>query len=282
MSETPSIIDAGKVAVLTGAGSGFGRELALLCARRGMRVVLADIQPVALEATAALLPAGAQVLEVPCDVSQSAQVMALADQTYARFGAAHLLFNNAGVGVGGFSWTSTEADWKWVLGVNLMGVVHGIRAFVPRMLASGEPAHVVNTSSAAGLVSVPGSSVYCASKHAVVTLSECLHHELRIENARIGVSVLCPAFVPTGIVDSARNRPAELGEANPSAARFAERSRKAIASGRLSAADIATAVAEAVQAGRFYILTHEKIKRSIEIRMRDILEERSPTDTVPK
>lgn len=282
MTGTPSIFDAGKVAVLTGAGSGFGRELALLCARRGMKLVLADIEPTALEETAALLPAGAQALKVTCDVSQAAQVAALADRTYARFGGAHLLFNNAGVGVGGLSWTSTEADWQWVLGVNLMGVVHGIRAFVPRMLASGEAAHVVNTASAAGLVSVPGSSVYCATKHAVVTLSECLYHELRGENARIGVSVLCPAFVPTRILESARNRPADLAEANPTAARFAERSRKAIASGRLSAADVAAAVAEAVQVGRFYILPHEKIKRSVEVRLRDILEGRSPTDTVPK
>jgi NAD(P)-dependent dehydrogenase (short-subunit alcohol dehydrogenase family) len=282
MSEMPSIIDAGKVAVLTGAGSGFGRELALLCARRGMKVVLADIEPAAIEETAALLPAGVEALKVRCDVSQSAQVAALADQTYARFGAAHLLFNNAGVGVGGLSWTSTEADWQWVLGVNLMGVVHGIRSFMPRMLASGEAAHVVNTASAAGLVSVPGSSVYCASKHAVVTLSECLYHELRAENARIGVSVLCPAFVPTRILESARNRPSGLAEANPTAARFAERSRKAIAAGRLSAADIAAAVAQAVQAGRFYILPHEKIKHSVEVRLRDILDDRPPTDTVPR
>jgi NAD(P)-dependent dehydrogenase (short-subunit alcohol dehydrogenase family) len=282
MTGSPSILATGNVAVLTGAGSGFGRELALFCAGRGMRLVLADIQAEALDATVALLPAGTEALALPCDVSKAADVMAMAEQTYARFGAAHLLFNNAGVSAGGFSWQSTEDDWNWVLGVNLMGVVHGIRAFVPRMLASGGPAHVVNTASAAGLVSVPGSSIYCVSKHAVVTLSECLYHELRGENAAINVSVLCPAFVPTGILDSARNRPTALADTNPTAGLFAARRQKAISSGRLSAADIAAAVVEAVEANRFYILTHERIKRGIEIRMRDILDGRQPTDTMPK
>ncbi|HEX6956585.1 MAG TPA: SDR family NAD(P)-dependent oxidoreductase [Ferrovibrio sp.] len=282
MSDTDSIMAAGKVAVLTGAGSGFGRELALLCAGRGMKLVLADIQAAALDETLSLLPAGTDALPVICDVAKADQVMALADRTDQRFGATHLLFNNAGVSVGGFSWATTEADWQWVLGVNLMGVVHGVRAFVPRMLEAGTPAHVVNTASAAGFVSVPGSSIYCVSKHAVVTFSECLHHELRSEDAKINVSVLCPAFVSTGILDSARNRPAELAEANPTAAHFAERRRQAITSGRLSAADIAAAVADAVAANRFYILPHEKIKRAIEIRMRDILDGRQPTDTMPK
>ncbi|MFC3677010.1 SDR family NAD(P)-dependent oxidoreductase [Ferrovibrio xuzhouensis] len=282
MTGSPSILAAGNVAVLTGAGSGFGRELALLCAARGMKLVLADIQPAALDATVALLPAGTEMLALPCDVSKAAEVMAMAEQTYARFGAAHLLFNNAGVSAGGFSWQSTEDDWSWVLGVNLMGVVHGIRAFVPRMLAAGDPAHVVNTASAAGLVSVPGSSIYCVSKHGVVTLSECLYHELRGAAATVNVSVLCPAFVPTGILDSARNRPAELARVNPTAEVFAARRQKAITSGRLSAADIAQAVADAVDANRFYILPHERIKRAIEVRMHDILEGRQPTDTMPK
>ncbi|WP_341705509.1 SDR family NAD(P)-dependent oxidoreductase [Ferrovibrio sp.] len=282
MTASSSILASGNVAVLTGAGSGFGRELALLCAARGMKLVLADIQPDALEATIALLPADTAVLAMPCDVSQATAVMAMAEQTYANFGACHLLFNNAGVGGGGFSWQTTEDDWTWMLGVNLMGVVHGIRAFVPRMLESGQPAHVVNTASAAGLVSVPGSSVYCVSKHGVVTLSECLHHELRGENAAINVSVLCPAFVPTGIVESARNRPASLGKVNPSQADFAARTRKAIASGRLTAADIAQAVADAVAANRFYILPHERIKQGVQMRLQDILEDRQPTNTVPK
>ena len=282
MTGSPSILAAGNVAVLTGAGSGFGRELALLCAARGMKLVLADIQPDALEATMALLPAGTDALAVPCNVAKAAEVAAMAEQTYTRFGTAHLLFNNAGVSAGGFSWQTTEDDWSWVLGVNLMGVVHGIRAFVPRMLAGGGPAHVVNTASAAGLVSVPGSSIYCVSKHAVVTLSECLYHELRGEDAKVNVSVLCPAFVPTGILDSARNRPSELASVNPTATVFADRRKKAITSGRLSAADIAQAVADAVEGNRFYILPHEKIKRAIEVRMHDILDGRQPTDTMPK
>ena len=282
MTATSAILAPGHVAVLTGAGSGFGRELALLCAARGMKLVLADIQSEALDATLALLPAGSEALALRCDVAKAADVMAMAEQTYDRFGAAHLLFNNAGVSAGGLSWQSTEDDWNWVLGVNLMGVVHGIRAFVPRMLAAGGPAHVVNTASAAGLVSVPGSSVYCVSKHAVVTLSECLYHELRGEQAAIHVSVLCPAFVPTGILDSARNRPAALADVNPTAGMFAARRQKAITSGRLSAADIARAVADAVEANRFYVLPHEKIKRAVEVRMQDILEGRQPTDTMPK
>lgn len=282
MGMPAAILAPGHVAVLTGAGSGFGRELALLCAARGMKLVLADIQAEALDATIALLPAGTEALALRCDVAKAEDVMAMAEQTYARFGAAHLLFNNAGVATGGFSWQTTEDDWNWVLGVNLMGVVHGIRAFVPRMLAAGAPAHVVNTASAAGLVSVPGSSVYCVSKHAVVTLSECLHHELRGEDAAIHVSVLCPAFVPTGIGESARNRPDGLQQTNPSLPQFAERSRKAIAAGKLTAADIAQAVADAVEANRFYILPHERIKRAVAVRMEDILEGRQPTDTMPK
>ncbi|MES0873962.1 SDR family NAD(P)-dependent oxidoreductase [Sinimarinibacterium thermocellulolyticum] len=270
-----------KVAVITGAASGFGRELALLCAGEGMRLVLADIDMAGLEATQARLPAGIEVLRQRVDVASAETVAALADATYARFGAAHLLFNNAGVAVAGPTWTTTRADWQWVLGVNLMGVVHGIQSFVPRMLAQGDECHVVNTASVAGLLSVPGSSVYCVSKHGVVTLSECLHHELRVANAKIGVSVLCPAFVPTGIADAARHRPAHLADTNPLAAPFEARVRKAVQSGKLSAADIARATIQAVKADRFYILTHPNIKPSIEARMRDILDERAPTNPMP-
>jgi NAD(P)-dependent dehydrogenase (short-subunit alcohol dehydrogenase family) len=271
-----------KVAVVTGAASGFGRELTILCAQEGMRVVLADRDEPGAQATAEMLkPSGAQTLVVRCDVSSAGEVEQLAAQSYARFGAAHLLFNNAGVAVAGPAWGATLEDWKWLIDVNLMGVVHGVRSFVPRMLAQGGEAHVVNTASVAGLISVPGSAVYCVTKHAVVTLSECLHQDLRLANAQIGVSVLCPAYVNTGIAESARNRPAELAKTNPLSAQYEERVRKAVRSGKLSAADVARMTMDAVKAGRFYVLSHPKIKGAIEMRMRDILDERLPTNPMP-
>ena len=270
-----------KVAVITGAGSGFGRELAILCAGEGMKVVLADVDDKSLPGTVALLPSGAQSLSVKCDVAKAESVEDLARRTYERFGKAHLLFNNAGVSPVGPAWSATLEDWQWGLGVNLMGVVHGIRSFVPRMLEQKDECHVVNTASVAGLISVPASAVYCVSKHGVVTLSECLYQDLRLFGAKIGVSVLCPAYVNTGIKDSERNRPAELAAANPLAAPFQQQMRKAVESGRLSASDVAKATMEAVKADRFYVLTHPKIKGAIETRMRDILEERAPTNTVP-
>lgn len=268
-----------KVAVITGAASGFGRELAIACAHEGMRLVLSDIDENNLQATAQLLPAGTQVLTQTCDVARAEQVEELAVAAYARFGATHLLFNNAGVLVGGPLWTTTEQDWLWMLGINVMGVAHGIRSFVPRMLAQKDQCHVVNTASVAGLLSVPGNGIYCATKHAVVTLSECLQLELQEENASIGVSVLCPAFVETGIADAARNRPAELAAANPLKEKYEEQTRKATLAGKLSAADIARITLDAVKGNRFYILPHQKIKSLIEVRMGDILDERSPRKT---
>jgi len=271
-----------RVAVITGAASGFGREFALACAREGMRLVLSDVDAEGLRATDDLLKSsGAQTLLVECNVAEAAEVEALAERTYARFGAAHLLFNNAGVAAAGPIWTATAEDWQWVLGVNLMGVVHGICSFVPRMLAQKDACHIVNTASAAGLISVPGASVYGASKHGVVTLSESLHHELRLVQAAIGVSVLCPAFVNTGIADSARNRPAELAPSNPQAGPFAQRVRKALASAQMSAADIARITLDAVKADQFYIVTHEATKAAVEVRLRDILDARAPTNPMP-
>lgn len=272
---------AAKVAVVTGAGSGIGRELAVACAREGMKVVLADVDEAGMAQTARQL-GGAESLSVRCDVSRWEEVEALAGQAEWRFGAVHLLFNNAGVAVCGPAWTTTAEEWQWVLGVNLMGVAHGIRAFVPRMLRQGDECHVVNTASAAGLMSVAGSSIYCVTKHGVVTLSECLAHELAREGARIGVSVLCPAFVPTGIGDSARNRPPELASDNPLGEPYARMVRKAVESGRISAAAIAATTLEAVKAGRFYVIPHRKIKGLVEVRMHDILEERAPTDSTPR
>lgn len=268
----------GRVAVITGAASGFGREFARACAAEGCRVVLADVDEKGMRETVGQLPAGAESIAVRCDVTRAASLAELAARTYERFGAAHLLFNNAGVAVCGPAWTATLEDWKWVLDINLMGVVHGIHAFVPRMIAGGEPGHVINTASVAGLVSLPGSAVYCVSKHGVVTLSECLRHDLRVARADIGVSVLCPAFVQTGIFESARNRPAQLAATNPLGRPYEEAGKKAVAAGKLSAADIARITLEAIKADRFYVIPHQKTKGGIETRMQDILAERDPTD----
>jgi NAD(P)-dependent dehydrogenase (short-subunit alcohol dehydrogenase family) len=270
---------ADRVAVVTGASSGIGRELAVECARQGMKVMLADVDDAGLAATATALGGGSTVRCVRCDVSHASSVEELAARTYDDFGACHLLFNNAGVGVVGPTWSATLDDWNWVFGINVMGVVHGIRSFVPRMLEHRQPAHVINTSSAAGLVVAPGSSVYCASKHAVVALSECLFQELQARHADIGVSVLCPAFVKTGIVDSGRHRPAELGKLNPMASAYEEQLKQAVAAGRLTAKDVARMTLDAVKAGTFYVLPHPMIKKAVELRMTDILSGRAPTNS---
>jgi len=268
-----------KTAVVTGGGGGIGRELALACAREGMAVALADIDEKGMQETALeVARLGMRCESFRCDVSKAPDVDLLAARAWERFGAVHLVFNNAGVAVGGPAWTATLEDWQWTLGINMMGVVHGVRAFVPRMLVQGGECHVVNTASVAGLVDIAGSAVYCASKHAVVALSECLYQDLRVAKADIGVSVLCPAYVNTGIGDSDRNRPAELAATNPLGAPYREAVREALKHGRLSAADVAREAIAAVKADRFYILTHGKIKGAIEARMRDILEDRAPTD----
>jgi len=274
---------AGKVAVITGAGSGFGREFARIGAGEGMRLVLADVQPDALDAAVAeVRAAGAEALGVRTDVSKPADVERLAASATGKFGAVHLLFNNAGVaGGGGYVWETSVKDWQWLLGVNVLGVVNGIRSFLPLMLKQDCECHVVNTASAAGLVSAPLMSAYNVSKHGVVTLSETLFHDLRLANAKIGVSVLCPAFVPTGIRASERNRPPELSEdAAPTPSQIAarERSEKAVASGRLTAAEVARLTFDAVREDRFYVITHPKILASVELRLQDVLARRNPSD----
>jgi NAD(P)-dependent dehydrogenase (short-subunit alcohol dehydrogenase family) len=271
----------GKVAVITGAASGFGREFARIGAARGMRQVLADIDQAGLDLIVAeLRAAGCDVIGVRTDVSQATDVQALADTTMAQFGAVHLLFNNAGVGSGGFVWENTDADWQWVLGVNLWSVIHGVRIFTPLMLQHGEPAHIVNTASAAGLVSAPNMGIYNVSKHAVVALSETLHHDLQIAQSSIGVSVLCPAFVPTGIAMSHRNRPSELQNATPPTASMLAAqasSVKAVEAGRLSAPEIAAQTFAAIEEGRFYIVPHEKMLDAVALRMQDIVTLRNPS-----
>ena len=273
-----------KVAVITGGASGLGLAMAGRFAREGMKLVLADIEETPLQrAVGEFVARGTPAIGVKTDVSKAQDVEALADQAYDTYGGVHVLCNNAGVAPGGLTWESTVPDWEWCLGVNVWGVIHGLRSFVPRMLKQTGPCHIVNTASVAGLLSPPGMAIYCVSKHAVVTLSECLYQDLSKTGPHIGVSVLCPAYVPTGISDSERNRPEALK--NPPQERSAEqiardeRLRHAVQSGRISADQVADKVFESVRGKRFYILTHEKIKGAIEARMKDILEGRNPTDT---
>ncbi len=269
----------GRVAVITGAASGFGRELATQCAALGMRLVLADLDLAGLDATRALTGLDdSRALICRCDVADAASVDALATAARLHFGAVHLLFNNAGVIVAGPLWKATPQDWAWVFGVNVMGVAHGIRAFVTDMIARGEPAWVVNTASLAGLVCPPELGVYAASKHAVVAASECLFHELRAAGHAVGVSVLCPAYVDTGIADSQRHRPADIAEVNPDNDDFMARTRTAMKSGRLTATDVARLTLEAVRQERFYVFTHPRAIGGVEQRLRDIVQGHSPTN----
>jgi len=269
----------GKVAVVTGAASGIGRALADRFAAAGMKVVLADVERDALErARAEIAAGGATALAVQTDVSRADAVEALARATLDAFGAVHVVCNNAGVAIGGPAWEMTLADWEWVLGVNLWGVIHGVRTFVPIMLRQGTEAHVVNTASMAGLVSGPMMSVYNVAKHGVVTLSETLHHDLAMQGAKVGVSVLCPAWVNTRIHESQRNRPAALGESNlPPGAEVMQQTIASLLASGLSPAHVAGLVFDAVRDGRFYVLPHPDWKRLVRTRMDDILEERTPT-----
>lgn len=275
----------GKVAVITGAASGFGRELARLAARQRMRLALADVQRDALDVVVnELKRAGVVVISDVVDVAQSAQVQRFAEHAFSAFGSVHLLMNNAGVGGGGYLWENTARDWQWVMGVNLMGVVHGVQHFVPRMLESnqrGEPGHVVNTASIAGWLAAPLMGVYNVSKHAVVALSETLHHDLKLAQSTIGVSVLCPAFVPTGIAQSHRSRPVELlnADALTASQRIAQSaSERAVASGKVTAEEIAQMTFDAVRENRFYVFTHPQILPSLRARFEAVLSGAAPAD----
>jgi NAD(P)-dependent dehydrogenase (short-subunit alcohol dehydrogenase family) len=268
----------GKVAAVTGAASGLGRAMALAFAREGMQIALADVDQAGLQPVAEEIAAiGAKAVAMRIDVSDGEQVEEFAKKVRAELKGVHLVCNNAGVSPLGAVWENSVADWQWILGVNLWGVIHGVRAFVPQLIAQGE-GHVVNTASVAGLISPPGSGAYNVSKHAVVALSESLHHDLRERGSAVGVSVLCPAYVPTEIATSERNRPKHLDSAEKSKETLAKEAnlKKAVAAGRLSADDIARAVVAAVKEDRFYILTHPRIKGAIQARMEDILEARAP------
>ena len=275
----------GKTAVITGAGSGFGLACARIGASLGMQLVLIDVQQDTLDAAnAELQAAGAQTLALRLDVSDAAQMEAMADSVKSRWGAPHLVFNNAGVGSGGLIWENSTQDWDWVLGVNLMGVVHGVRLFTPMMLEAaaqdaGWQGHIVNTASMAGLLNPPNMGVYNVSKHAVVALSETLYQDLRLVTGQIGASVLCPYFVDTGISQSFRNRPADI-EGKPTRSQQVQHAMisKAVASGKVSAAEVAQLVFDAVARNQFYIYSHPKAIGAVQTRLEDVLQARNPTD----
>jgi NAD(P)-dependent dehydrogenase (short-subunit alcohol dehydrogenase family) len=262
-----------KVAVVTGAASGIGRAIAERCLADGMRVVLADIEAPALEEAAKAMTGA--ILPYKVDVSDAAAMEAMADAVYKHFGAVHLLFNNAGVAPDPKPvWAQSLDSWKWVIDVNLYGVINGLRSFVPRMLAGGEEGHIVNTASVAGLHAGPMISPYYATKHAVVGLSEALYIELKSGKTRVGVSVLCPAFVRTKIGESGRNRPGAV----PSAAlsnEFSEMVRMLIEQG-VTPESIADKVFDAIKADQFWILTHPEFDAAIRERAEGMLERRNP------
>jgi NAD(P)-dependent dehydrogenase (short-subunit alcohol dehydrogenase family) len=270
----------GRVAVVTGAGGGLGRVLARRFGAAGMKVVLADVDEAGMAATGVELgAAGAKWIAKRTDVSDGAQVEALARAALDAFGAVHVVCNNAGVAPLGAVWESTEADWRWALGVNLWGVIHGVRVFTPILLGQDDEGHIVNTASVAGLISPPGLGVYSVTKHAVVALTETLHHDLAARGAKVHCSVVCPAFFPSGIAASERARPAAL--ANDRARTHADderdaQFRKAVESGKLTADDIGAAVFDAVRDERFYVLTHPRILPAVERRMQDILAGATP------
>ena len=272
-----------KVAVVTGGASGIGRAMAERFAAEGMKVVLADIEEGALAAAEGEMKAkGATVASKRTDVSRGEDVEALARFTVDTFGAVHVACNNAGVGVGGVTWQQTVKDWEWVLGVNLWGVIHGIRAFVPIMLQQGDECHVVNTASRAGLATRPWLAMYSASKHAVVALSESLYHELSLTGSKVKVSVLCPAVVNTRIGESERNRPETLRDAAGAGvpvqqAQAMEQAFRALLATGQPPEEVAAAVVEAIRGERFYIIPHEETKAWVATRLNDIIGDRNPT-----
>jgi NAD(P)-dependent dehydrogenase (short-subunit alcohol dehydrogenase family) len=279
---------SGGVAVITGAASGFGLEASRTAAGLGMRVVMADVQADALEAAAAEVRGlGATVLPHRLDIAKAAEVEGLAQATLQAFGAPNFLFNNAGVGAGGLIWEHTLKDWEWVIGVNLMGVAHGVRVFTPMMLAAAKAdpswrGHIVNTASMAGLLNAPNMGVYNVTKHAVVSLSETLYQDLSLVTDQVHAHVLCPYFVPTGIHRSERNRPDAFADAQsrPTKSQLIAQamSDKAVTSGKVSAAEVVQFVFEAMAQQRFYIYSHPKSLGHVQTRLEDIMTPRNPSD----
>ena len=280
----------GGIAVITGAASGFGLESSRIAARLGMRIVMADVQADALATAQTEIeglgaPFGSEVLPFKLDVSKAAEVEALAAATLQRFGTPNFIFNNAGVGAGGLIWEHTLKDWEWVIGVNLMGVAHGLRVFTPLMLAAAakDPAwrgDIVNTASMAGLLNAPNMGVYNVSKHAVVSMSETLYQDLALVTEQVHAHVLCPFFVPTGIHQSERNRPADMAAAPPTRSQLIAQamSDQAVSKGKVSAAQVAQFVFDACAQNHFYIYSHPRSLASVQVRLEDIMSPRNPTD----
>jgi NAD(P)-dependent dehydrogenase (short-subunit alcohol dehydrogenase family) len=279
----------GKVAVITGGASGIGRGIAERCVRVGMKVVLADIDETHLaKAEAELKAAGGSVVAVTTDVSKRSDVELLARQAMDAFGRVHLLFNNAGVAAGGAPWEATWNDWEWVIGVNLWGVIHGVKVFTPLMMAQNTECHIINTSSTAGLTVGGGSTTYAVTKHAIVALSESMYLALQQRNSLVKVSVLCPGLVRTGIADVERHRPAELRnepipltpELQAGLAAFKATMEKA-----MPPSQVADAVFDAIEREQFYILSHPEWMEVIQLRTDKLLRmenPQNPTATVMK
>jgi NAD(P)-dependent dehydrogenase (short-subunit alcohol dehydrogenase family) len=270
----------GKVAVITGGGSGIGRAMATRAAADGMKIVLGDIEEGPLkEAVEELTGLGAEAIGVPTDVADLASVQGLRDQALDRFGAVHLVHNNAGIGLGGPIWEVREEDWRWILGVNLWGVIHGVATFVPLLIEQGE-GHVVNTASIAGLIAAPFLGPYNATKQAVVAISETLFKDLQAVGAPIGVSVLCPGFVQTRIAESERNRPQWAPDRDtPGAAELRGAVQDMVDSG-ITPTAVADHVMDAVRTNTFYILTHPELDAAIATRFDDITQRRAPSPTM--
>lgn len=276
----------GRTAVLTGAASGFGLECARIAAARGMNLVLVDVQQEALDrARQEAERAGVQVLARVVDVANAAAMEALASAVTERFGTPAFVFNNAGVAASGLVWEHSVADWEWVLGVNLWGVIHGVRLFTPMMLAEAakDPSyrgHIVNTASMAGLLAPPNIGMYNTAKSGVVSLTETLYHDLGLLTSQIGVSVLCPYAVPTGIAHSERYRPAGWSHARPTKSQLIGRamSEKAVAGGHVTAAEVATKVFSAIEEDRFYIYSHPNALTTVTRRTEAMVAGANPPD----
>ena len=279
----------GGVAVITGAASGFGLEACRIAARLGMKVVMADVQADALDAAAREIQGlGAEVLARRTDVSKASEIEALAEAALARFGTPNFVFNNAGVAAGGLVWEHSVREWDWVLGVNLMGVAHGVRVFTPLMLAAAkaDPAwrgHIVNTASMAGMVNMPNMGAYNVSKHAVVSLSETLYQDLALVTSQVHAHLLCPFFVATGIHASQRNRPADLTDAAAAAPSRSQQvqqamTEKAVGSSKVSAAQVAQFVFDAMAERRFYVFSHPQALAGLQTRLEDVMQLRNPSD----
>ncbi len=271
-----------KVAVVTGGASGIGRAMAERFAEEGMRIVIADVEQSALERTEAeMIADGAEVIAIRCDVSKAHDVKFLAEETIKAFDSVHILCNNAGVEIAGSIWAIPLEDWEWVLGVNLWGVIHGLHYFVPLMLEHGQPSHIVNTASMAGLI--PGGGIYGVTKHAVVSLSESLFGEFAAREAAIGVSVLCPGWVNTNILESERNRPEEPredpGELAPQFKLMRQVVEDLVKKG-LDPREVGNIVVDAVRDRRFYVFTHPW-QSMVERRIQNILQGCDPVGALP-